>query len=147
MTLPRTCPRDRHVPRARLREARSLRHQRRPAAGPLHAPGFPGALAVQVPKGAVLSFDVATAPGSWTQPGDGGHLRRLCQSDQGTRQVFSTYIDPKRNGADRRWHGYTIDLGDLAGQKVTFIFETGTGPAGDNRYDWAGWGMPRLLAP
>ena len=30
---------------------------------------------------------------------------------------------------------------------VTIIFETGAGPAGDYRYDWAGWGAPRLVVP
>ena len=68
-------------------------------------------------------------------------------SGQGTEQVFSTYIDPKQDEADRRWHPYVIDLSDYAGQVVTIIFETGTGPAGDYRYDWAGWGAPRLLKP
>jgi len=40
-----------------------------------------------------------------------------------------------------------IDLSDYAGQTVTLIFETTTGPAGDYRYDWAGWGEPRVCKP
>ncbi|MCJ7537380.1 MAG: hypothetical protein MUO57_17780, partial [Anaerolineales bacterium] len=65
----------------------------------------------------------------------------------GEQQVFSTYIDPKNDEFDRRWHPYTVDLNEYAGQEVSIIFETDTGPAGDYRYDWAGWGELRLLVP
>jgi len=102
---------------------------------------------VQVPMGAVLAFDVATAPESWDKPGDGVAFAVYVESDQGARQVFSTYIDPKRDESARRWHPFTVDLSDYAGQTVALTFETGTGPAGDNQHDWAGWGTPRLLVP
>jgi hypothetical protein len=59
--------------------------------------------------------------------------------------VFSAHIDPKQNQADRRWHPFRVDLSDYGGQSVVLILETGSGPAGDNRFDWAGWGTPRLL--
>ena len=114
-------------------------------------PAFSGAsrlaYTVWIDKGTVLAFDVATAPESWEQPGDGVTFAVYVESDQGARQLFSTYIDPKRDQADRRWHPQAVDLGAYAGQVVTLIFETGTGPADDYRYDWAGWGTPRLLAP
>ncbi len=105
------------------------------------------AYSVQIGKGSVLAFDVATAPESWEQPGDGVTFAVYIQSGQRADQAFSTYIDPKQDEADRRWHSYTIDLGAYMGQTVRLIFETGSGPAGDNRYDWAGWGAPRLLIP
>ena len=57
---------------------------------------------------------------------------------------LTRYIDPKRNEDDRRWHPHTIDLSGYAGQTVTITFETGVGPAGDERFDWAGWGAFRL---
>ncbi len=65
----------------------------------------------------------------------------------GPQQVFSTYIDPKKDEYDRRWHSHMVDLNEFSGQDVLIIFETGSGPAGDYRYDWAGWGEPRLLVP
>ena len=102
---------------------------------------------VDVGKGSVLSFDVATAPESWDQPGDGVTFAVYVESDQGMEQIFSTYIDPKQDEADRRWHPHAIDLSEYAGQTVSIIFETGAGPARDYRYDWAGWGTLRLLAP
>jgi len=80
-------------------------------------------------------------------PGDGVAFAVYVVSEQGARQVFSTYIDPTHNKADRRWHPHTVDLSAYAGQTVTLVFETSTGPAGDYRYDWAGWGQPRLLEP
>ena len=80
-------------------------------------------------------------------PGDGVAFAVYVVSEQGARQVFSTYIDPTHNKADRRWHPHTVDLSACAGQTVTLVFETSTGPAGDHRYDWAGWGEPRLLEP
>ena len=113
-------------------------------ASPLKSGGIEGGL--------TLAFDVATAPESWGQPGDGIAFTIYIESDPGTqhetrntRQLFSTYIDPKQNEASRRWHPYTIDLSTYAGQTINVIFETDAGPAGDYRYDWAGWGAPRLL--
>jgi tetratricopeptide (TPR) repeat protein len=97
--------------------------------------------------GLSLAFDVATAPESWGQPGDGVAFAVSVESSGGTEQVFSTYIDPKGNEADQDWHAYAVDLSAYAGQTVTLVFETGSGPLGDGRFDWAGWGRPRLLAP
>ena len=113
-------------------------------------PAFAGAGRISyvtyIKRGAVLAFEIVTAPGSWDQPGDGVSFAIYVQTDEGAEQLFSAYIDPKNNEADRRWHSYTVDLSAYAGQAVTLIFETGSGPAGDYRYDWAGWGQPRLLA-
>jgi hypothetical protein len=121
-------------------------------------PAFSGtsrlAYSVWVGREYVLAFDVATGPESWGQPGDGVSFAIYVESEPSAqhatrhaRQVFSTYIDPKHDETARRWHSYTVDLSDYAGQTVIFIFETGTGPMGDFRFDWAGWGTPRLLRP
>jgi hypothetical protein len=114
-------------------------------------PAFAGAsriaYTVRVGRGGVLAFDVATASESWLLPGDGVAFAVYVESERGAEQVFATYVDPKHNEADQRWRPYTVALGAYAGQTVTVIFETSTGPAGDYRYDWAGWGEPRLLEP
>jgi tetratricopeptide (TPR) repeat protein/O-antigen ligase len=107
----------------------------------------PPSMSGRTEGGLTLAFDLATAPESWEQPGDGVTFAIYVEFEQGTEQVFSTYIDPKQDEADRRWHAYTIDLGAYMGQAITLILETGAGPAGDSRFDWAGWGAPRLLAP
>jgi len=62
-----------------------------------------------------------------------------------TEPGFSTYIDPKQDPAARRWHSYVLDMSAYAGQTINITLETSPGPAGDARYDWAGWGVPRLL--
>jgi len=102
---------------------------------------------VDVARQSKLVFDVAMDPTSWNLEGDGVAFNVYIVVDGITQQVFSTYIDPKHNIADRRWYPYTIDLSVYSGKLVTFIFETNVGPAGDFRNDWAGWGEPRLLKP
>lgn len=102
---------------------------------------------LQVEPGARLAFDAATAPDSWERPGDGVSFAVHIDPGNGPQRVFSAYIDPKKDEFDRRWHSYTVDLNDYSGQDVLIVFETGTGPAGDYRYDWAGWGDLRLLVP
>lgn len=102
---------------------------------------------LQVEPGARLAFDAATAPDSWERPGDGVSFAVHIDPGNGPQRVFSAYIDPKKDEFDRRWHSYTVDLDDYSGQDVLIVFETGTGPAGDYRYDWAGWGDLRLLVP
>jgi tetratricopeptide (TPR) repeat protein len=103
--------------------------------------------AVEVPAGGLLAFQVAIAPESWEQPGDGVGFAVYVESGGAATQVFSSYIDPKQDEDARRWHPHTVDLSDYAGQTISVIFETRPGPAGDLRYDWAGWGEARLLAP
>ena len=116
-----------------------------------HHPAFAGASRIAYPvyiqRRSVLAFDLAMAPECWDLPGDGVTFSIYLTAGSTTEQLFSTYIDPKHDEADRRWHPHTIDLGAYAGQTVTLTFETATGPAGDEQYDWAGWGRPRLLVP
>ena len=84
---------------------------------------------------------------TWDQPGDGVTFAVYVESEQGTEDVFSTYIDPKQDGTARRWQPHAVDLSKYAGQTVTIVFETGTGPVGDYRSDWAGWGAAALWRP
>lgn len=108
---------------------------------------------VAVPADAVLAFEVATAPGSWTQAGDGVvfavHLSTVGDAAQeqapDESAAWRLYLDPKHDPGARRWHSYRLDLGGYAGQVVDLTLETGPGPAGDARYDWAVWGEPRLV--
>jgi tetratricopeptide (TPR) repeat protein len=118
------------------------------------------AFEVYLQESTLLTFDVAVAPESWTQAGDGvtfrvsiapsavaaGKTRDTREStDEKTDVLLTTYIDPKRTKEDRHWHSYSLDLATYAERAVTILFETGAGPDGDSRYDWAGWGAPRLL--
>jgi len=94
-----------------------------------------------------LAFDVAMDPASWNLEGDGVGFSVFIVADGITHQVFTTYIDPKHNKDDQRWYPNTVDLSHYTGQTVTIIFKIDCGPTGDCRFDWAGWGEPRLLQP
>ncbi|PWB54421.1 MAG: hypothetical protein C3F13_06605 [Anaerolineales bacterium] len=95
--------------------------------------------------GARLSFDIALSPEVWTQPGDGVTFGLFVEDSPDTsKEIWSAYIDPKENIEDRRWLPYTIDLSPYGGQIIKLIFTTSSSPSGDNRYDWAGWGNPRI---
>jgi hypothetical protein len=102
---------------------------------------------VEVPHQSKLVFDVAMDPASWELEGDGVAYRVYIVADGITQQVFSAYIDPKNNPADQRWDQNVIDMDKYSGKMVSVIFETNTGPVGDYRFDWSGWGEPRLLQP
>jgi hypothetical protein len=104
--------------------------------------------AVAIPPGSRLAFGFALAQEVW-QPGKGDGVQfEIYVANQDTEwQLFSEYIDPKNILADRRWHDREIDLAPWVGQDVTIAFVTDPGPEGDDRYDWAGWGEPRIVLP
>jgi hypothetical protein len=100
----------------------------------------------------MLVFDLALDPSSWDKEGDGVTFTVTLELDpvyptvtEETSVLVTRYIDPKRNSADRRWHSIAVDLAAYGARQATIIFETGSGPAGDSRYDWAVWGAPRLI--
>ena len=95
-----------------------------------------------------LQISPALSPEVW-QPGKGDGAQFDIYIDDGyTKQhPFSKYIDPKNIPADRKWHDHEIDLSPWAGQTVTLTFATDCGPNNDCRYDWAGWGEPRIVQP
>lgn len=93
-------------------------------------------------------FSFALSPEVW-QPsqGDGVQFDLYIDDNSTTHHPFSQYIDPKNVSADRQWHDHELDLAPWAGQTVTLTFVTGCGPNDDCRYDWAGWGEPRIVQP
>jgi hypothetical protein len=73
------------------------------------------------------------------------HATQLADVADGRHQLLRRSIDPKRRPADRRWHDIALDLNAYAGQQVRLTLRTLPGPAGDGRYDWAGWGKPVIV--
>ena len=92
-----------------------------------------------------LLFSAGLSPYSWDQEGDGVGFRVTLTQGTEEHTVFDQYIDPKKNLADRRWVDSKIDLTPFAGQTVIITLSTNSGPAGDNRFDWAGWGNVSIL--
>lgn len=102
-----------------------------------------------VPEDTSLTFALALAPEVWSfGKGDGTQFEIEIQDAAGTvYRLFSEYIDPKNILDHRQWHSREIDLSVWGGQTVDLTFVTRPGPNDDSRYDWAGWGEPRIGQP
>lgn len=102
---------------------------------------------VKIAPRTALRADLALAPEAWTAEGDGVTFSVYVEDTAGMHLLYSRYVDPKHHQADRYWLPVRVDLSRFVGKLVRLILVTGPGPAGDSRYDWAGWGMPRLERP
>jgi hypothetical protein len=102
---------------------------------------------VKVEPRTALRVDLAVAPEAWTAEGDGVTFSVYVEDDAGIHLLYSRYVDPKHHQADRYWLPIRVDLSPFGGKLVRVILVTGPGPAGDTRYDWAGWGEPHLERP
>ncbi len=90
---------------------------------------------------------LAMAPQAWAGDGDGVTFSIAVEDEAGYHLLYSQYIDPKHQQQDQRWVPVRIDLSAFEGKLVRFILVTNSGLAGDLRYDWAGWGQPRMEQP
>jgi hypothetical protein len=102
---------------------------------------------VRVEPGTTFQADLAIAPEAWVLDGDGVTFSLFVEDDAGMQLVHSRYVDPKHHQQDRRWVPMRVNLGPFAGKVVRLILVVASGPAGDRRHDWAGWGEPRLERP
>lgn len=94
----------------------------------------------------LFKSSVAISPDAWSQAGDGVEfIVSVADSNGNHKQLLSVYIDPKNNEQDREWKNIELDLTQHTGQSIKLILETTPGPSGDDRFDWAGWGNPRIL--
>ena len=114
-------------------------------------PGSAGSIAlvypVKVEPGTVFRADLAMAPEAWLLAGDGVTFSLYVEDEAGIHLLASQYVDPKHHQQDRRWRRMEASLAPFGGKLVRLILAVGPGPAGDQRYDWAGWGAPRLERP
>jgi hypothetical protein len=102
---------------------------------------------VQIEPATTFKAQLAVAPEAWTLEGDGLTFSVYVEDEGGMHLVYSRYIDPKHHQQDRRWVPAQVNLAPFAGKLARVILVVGSGPAGDRRYDWAGWGEPRLERP
>lgn len=105
------------------------------------------AYTLRLPEDAHLRFSIALSPEIWQLgKGDGVEFLVNLDDEQAVRHILlHTYIDPKNLSADRRWHPYDLDLSSWGGQVVTLALVTQPGES--QRFDWAGWGEPRIVQP
>jgi len=99
-----------------------------------------------VPERATLSFSHALAEEAWSQPqGDGVEFRIDLETESSTVNLYAMHLDPAHVAEHRRWVDASVDLGEYAGRRVTFVFYTGAGPQRNYLYDWPGWSNPRIV--
>ncbi|MGH7801320.1 MAG: hypothetical protein ACREOW_11960 [Thermodesulfobacteriota bacterium] len=100
-----------------------------------------------LPEKAFLSFGIALSPKTWSpDKGDGVLFELDVQDGSISERVFSKYIDPKHNVADRKWHDEVIDLSRYGKKEVSLSFVTTPGPNNNTDFDWAGWSNPRIVS-
>lgn len=114
-------------------------------------PGPAGSIAlvypVRIRPGTTFQADLAAAPEAWALEGDGVTFSVYVEDDTGMHLVYSRYVDPKHHEQDRRWVRARVNLAPYRSKLVRLILVVGSGPGGDQRFDWAGWGEPRLTRP
>jgi len=102
--------------------------------------------AVEVGDNAVLTCAIGVEDKAWDKDGDGVEfIVQVKLSTGAVVNVFSRYINPKANEAERHWIDLRIPLGGFAGQRIEIILATNPGPAGDTAFDWAVWADPRVV--
>lgn len=103
---------------------------------------------IKVPiDGTRLTFSFGVMPEAWDKPGDGVEFRvRLDTRESEPEDIlFSKYINPKSDDADRKWFQGEVDLIRFKGKEISLIFETRGSPVSpitptqDCAYDWAVW--------
>lgn len=105
---------------------------------------------VGVPQAGALRFAIALSPEVWSPEKGDGVSFQLYVAEPGAPQagqfVLVRYINPKQNPSDRRWRNFLVDLSPWAARTVDLSFITGSGPAGDRAFDWAGWAEPQVVS-
>ena len=96
---------------------------------------------------ASLEFAIALNPTAWKEAGDGVTFKILARSENGAEsEIYSRYIDPKRDPDQRRWIDERVDLSRFQGQPTQFIFRTDPGPNNNTYFDWSIWGNPKATS-
>jgi len=104
---------------------------------------------LDIPARAWIQFSPALAPDVWQfGKGDGVLFKiELETQDKAKYLIYEEYLDPKNVVSQRVLITKSINLARWSGQSAKIIFTTECGPNDDCRYDWSGWGEPRILQP
>ena len=94
----------------------------------------------------MLNFAIGLEDTVRDKPGDGvDFMIGIKQPDGTVAEVWSKYIDTRRNESDRGWQKFQVSLEKYGGQTVRLVLSTSIGAAGDSQFDWAFWGNPQLV--
>lgn len=98
-------------------------------------------LHIHVPsKNAILRFSIGIDSAVFSSPVLGGGVTFTLEGRDihgHIRKLFSRYIDPKHNPAERKWFPEEVNLNQYRGQSIDLLFSTDGG--NDVRNDWSGW--------
>ena len=101
---------------------------------------------ISIPEKAKLKFSIALDPQVWDPDKGDGVTFEIYAKENGTEKLlFSKYIDPKYNPAERKWNDFEVDLSEYAGKNIKLIFSTLPGPNNDTSWDWGWWGAPMIV--
>ena len=89
---------------------------------------------------------VAMDPTVATQPvGDGVEFQvTIIGPNSNTDIVYNRVVNPRSNREDLHWHDFWIDLSSYLDSDI--IIEFTTEYREDSQNDWAGWGVPEIVA-
>lgn len=76
---------------------------------------------------------------------DGVNMSVELQSRNQANRLYEIYQNPRRYAFERSWITSRVDLFQWGGETIDLNFLTDSN--GNNLYDWAGWGEPRILVP
>ena len=100
---------------------------------------------VALGKAPFLTFAIGLDDSVHDKPGDGVDFTVSVREPSGhIVELWSKYIDTKKNKGDRGWHAMRVSLQKYAGQTVSIILSTSI--ADDGQFDGAYWGTPKLTA-
>lgn len=113
-----------------------------------HAPGKILFQDVYLGEDSTIEFNIGVLPGAWEKAGDGVLFEIDIKRRNGEQKnIFSHYIDPKKNPDERRWLPEKIAAGEIKNETVEISFNTYPSfdkKNGNDICDWAVWGDPIL---
>ncbi|MDP8256855.1 MAG: radical SAM protein [Candidatus Alcyoniella australis] len=101
---------------------------------------------VDLPDGAEFRAAIALDPLCLKWGGEGVLFALLVQEDDGPRELWSRYLDPKHHESDRGWQQVCVPLDGLGGRRQRLVLKTQTAPSGDMTGAWSGWGDAHIFA-
>jgi hypothetical protein len=102
---------------------------------------------IQVPpKARALHFWIGLLPDVWSGPicGDGVTFSIRAGGGTSARTIFTKYIDPKHDVAERRWIEAVAPIEHFRGRATEISISTAGGPSGTTCLDWAVFGDMRF---